>query len=98
MQIWDVVKRKLILSHLSTFDTLYGASWSPDGSKIAFGCADNTIRAIDSTSGQQVLFGGAHSDWVMGTVFSQDGLHLVSVSRDRSVKFTEVPTQRLSIT
>ena len=25
-----------------TFDTVYGASWSPDGTKIAFGCADNT--------------------------------------------------------
>ena len=30
----------------------------------------------------------------MGTVFSQDGQHLVSVSRDRSVKLTEVPTNR----
>jgi WD40 repeat protein len=94
VQIWDAQKRKLVHSHLSTYDTLYGVSWSPDGGKVAFGCADNTIRAIDSTSGQQVLFQGAHSDWVMGTVFSQDGQHLVSVSRDRSVKLTEVPTQR----
>jgi WD40 repeat protein len=30
----------------------------------------------------------------MATVFSQDGQHLVSVSRDRSVKLTEVPTNR----
>ena len=50
-----------------TFDTLYGVSWSPDGTKVAFGCADNTVRAIDAATGKQVLFQGAHADWVLGT-------------------------------
>ena len=31
---------------------------------------------------------------MLGTVFSQDGLHLVSVGRDMSMKLTEVGTQR----
>lgn len=93
-QIWDVAKKRLKQSVSVTFDTLYGVSWSPDGTKIAFGCPDNTIRAIDSQSGKQVLFQGAHSDWVLGTAFSQDGKHVVSVSRDMSVKLTVVETQR----
>jgi WD40 repeat protein len=38
-----------------TYDTIYGVSWSPDGTKLAFGCADNTLRAIDVASGEQVL-------------------------------------------
>jgi WD40 repeat protein/mono/diheme cytochrome c family protein len=94
VQIWDVAKRKLQLSLPVTFDTVYGASWSPDGSKIAFGCADNTLRAIDAKTGKQVLFQGAHNDWVLETVFSVDASHLVSVSRDMSMKLTEVATQR----
>jgi WD40 repeat protein len=94
VQIWDVVQHKLKLSAPFTFDTLYGVSWSPDASKVAFGCADNTLRAIDAQNGKQVLFQGAHSDWVLGTVFSVDGTHLVSISRDRSMKLTEVATQR----
>ena len=94
VQIWDVAKRKLRLSLPVTFDTVYGASWSPDGSKVAFGCADNTLRAIDAQSGKQVLYQGAHSDWVLETVFSTDASHLISVSRDMSMKLTEVPTQR----
>src|SRR5207253_10331897 len=61
---------------------------------IAFGCADNTLRAIDAKNGKQVLYQGAHSDWVLGTVFSADASHLVSISRDRSMKLTEVATQR----
>jgi WD40 repeat protein len=94
VQIWDVAKKSLKLSVPITYDTVYGASWSPDGSKIAFGCADNTVRAIDARTGKQVLFQGAHNDWVLDTTFSTDGSHLVSVSRDMSMKLTEVATQR----
>jgi len=94
VQIWDVSKRKLKVSAPLTFDTLYGASWSPDGKLVAVGCIDNTVRAIDPTTGKQALQMGTHSDWVLGTVFSRDGLHLASVSRDMSMKLTEVATQR----
>ena len=52
VQVWDVAKRKLVLSVPVTYDTVYGASWSPDGTKIAFGCADNGVRAIDAKTGQ----------------------------------------------
>lgn len=94
IQIWDVAKRKLVLPLTVTFDTVYGVSWAPDASKVAFGCADNTVRAIDPLTGKQVLQMGTHSDWVLGTVFSRDGLHLASVSRDMSTKLTEVQTER----
>jgi WD40 repeat protein/mono/diheme cytochrome c family protein len=94
VQIWNVAKRKLKLSLPVTYDTVYGVSWSPDGKKVAFGCSDNTLRAIDAETGQQVLFQGAHNDWVLETVFSVDGSYVVSVSRDRSMKLIEVATQR----
>src|SRR5262249_14113668 len=79
VQVWDMAKRKLILSVPVTYDTVYGASWSPDGTKIAFGCGDNTVRAIDAKTGEQVLYQGSHTDWVLDTVFSKDGSHLMSV-------------------
>jgi len=94
VQIWDVAKKNLKLSVSVTFDTLYGARWSPDGNLVSFGCGDNTLRVIDARDGKQVLFQGAHNDWVLETVFSTDGSHLVSVSRDMSMKLTEVATQR----
>jgi Planctomycete cytochrome C/WD domain, G-beta repeat len=94
IQIWDVEKHKLKLSVPTTYDTVYGVSWSHDSTKIAYGCADNTLRAIDAATGKQILFQGAHSDWVLGTVFSRDSRFVVSISRDRSMKLTEVTTQR----
>jgi WD40 repeat protein/mono/diheme cytochrome c family protein len=94
VQIWDVAKRKLSLSVPVTFDTVYGASWSPDGTKVAFGCTDDTVRAIDAKTGEQVLFLGAHNDWAQDTVFSADGSYLISVGRDMAAKLTEMATQR----
>ena len=94
VQIWDFAKQKLKISIPVTFDTVYGVSWSPDGSHLAFGCSDNTVRAVDPKTGKQLLQMGTHSDWVLGTVFSRDGLHLASVSRDMSTKLTEVQSER----
>lgn len=94
VQVWDVAKQELLLSKSVTYDTIYGGSWSPDGKLIAFGCADNTVRAIDSATGEQVLFQGAHNDWVRDTVFSVDGSHMVSVGRDMTAKLIEVATER----
>jgi mono/diheme cytochrome c family protein len=94
IQVWNHKREDLVTSVPVTFDTVYGVSWSPNGKAIAFGCIDNTVRAIDPATGRQTLQMGTHTDWVLGTVFSQDGEHVASVSRDMSVRLTEVPTQR----
>jgi WD40 repeat protein len=94
VQVWDVAERSLKLSLSVTFDTIRGVSWSGDGTKLAFGCADNSLRAIETVTGKQVLYQGAHSDWVLDTTFSTDASHVISVSRDRSMKLTEVATER----
>ncbi len=94
VQIWDIAKRELKLSKMIGYDTLYGVSWSPNGKLISVGCPDNTLRGLDATTGEQVLFSGAHSDWVLDTVFSVNSDHIITVSRDMSMKLVEVATQR----
>ena len=94
VQIWDVADGRLLLSYPVSFDTVYGGTWSPDGKLVAFGCTDNSVRAIDAVTGQQVLFQGAHEDWVLDTVFAPRGDHVISLGRDMSVKLTELATQR----
>ena len=94
VQIWNVEKLSLDISVPVTYDTVYGISWSPDGTKVAFGCTDNTVRAIDAKSGKQVLFMGGHNDWVLDSVFSTDGSHLISTGRDQTAKLTKVDEER----
>ena len=84
----------LALSIPITADTIYGASWSPDGKLIAVGCSDTIVRGFDTETGEQVFFNGAHDDWALDTVFSADGSHLVSVGRDMTTKLYKVDTQR----
>ena len=95
VQVWDVAKRALKISVPVTYDTVYGAAWSPDNTLISFGCSDNTLRAIRVTDGKQVLFMGGHNDWVLDSVFSRDGKQVISVGRDMTAKHTEVETERL---
>ena len=94
VQIWNVADRTLLASIPVTNDSVFGASWSPDGKRVAFGGTDKSVRVVDAETGEQVLFQTAHDDWVLGTAFSVDGGHLVSVGRDMTAKLIEVPTQR----
>ena len=99
LQVWDLyegeaLKPKLSLSVPVTYDTIYGASWSPDGKLIAVGCSDKVVRGFDSTTGAQVFFNMAHDDWSVGTAFSVDGAYLASIGRDMSSKLYDVKTQR----
>lgn len=93
LQVWEVASGKLQLSISVGSDTLSGAQWSPDGKRIAFGSV-NIVRGVDAETGEEVLFQGAHEDWVMDTAFTSDGSHVVSVARDMTCKLTEVATQR----
>lgn len=94
IQIWDIASRQLRTSVPVGFDTTYGVNWSPDGRLVSFGCPDKTVRAIEAATGRQVLQQMAHEDWVLDTVFSTNGSHVISVGRDMTAKLTEIPTQR----
>lgn len=94
LQIWDIAARQLKFSLTVGYDTLYGAAWSPNQKYVSFGCPDNTVRAIEVETGKQVFFNGAHNDWVLDTTFSVKSDHVITVSRDMSMKLIEFGTQR----
>ncbi len=89
VQWWDTAAGRLLRTAELPDDTVFGASLSPDGSKVAVGCADNTVHAFETASGKELYKIGSHENWVLGTVFSADGKRLVSVGRDRAAKIMD---------
>lgn len=92
VQIWDARKGALLHSVALTNDTVFGASLSPDGTTIAAGGADNTVRILDARTGKELHKIGNHEDWVLATVFGKDGKRIVSAGRDRAAKLTDTAT------
>ena len=92
VQLWDVAEKKLKQSVAISFDTLFGASFSDDSSQLAFGSFDNKARVLNVADGKVIMSMDAHSDLVFATTFSLKNDHLISVSRDMSMKLTEIKT------
>ena len=92
VQLWDTETNTLIKAMRSSYDTVYGLSFSPDASRVAFGCSDQTVRVLSVEDEKELVKFDNHSDWVFGTIFSVDGSHFVSCGRDTALKLVEVDT------
>lgn len=89
VQIWDAKSGKLLRSARLTNDTVFGASLAPDASKIAVGCADNTVHVFETASGKELYKISNHENWVLATVFGVDSKRFVSASPDRAAKLVD---------
>jgi WD40 repeat protein len=89
IQFWEPHEGRLLRATETTADTVFGASLSPDASKVAVGCADNTVRAFETATGKELYKIGVHENWVLGTAFGIDSKRLVSVGRDRAAKLID---------
>ena len=67
-------------------------AWSVDGSKIASGSDDMTVRVWNSTTGNELLKIEGHTDWVWSVSFSPDGSRIVSGSQDKTVRVWDIQT------
>ncbi|WP_198141281.1 c-type cytochrome domain-containing protein [Verrucomicrobium spinosum] len=67
-------------------DTVLAVGFSPDGSLLAAGGTDNTVRVYYTSDWTPAWKAEAHADWVTSLTFAPDGKHVVSTSRDRTAK------------
>jgi WD40 repeat protein len=89
IQFWEPHEGRLLRTAEATGDTVFGASLAPDASKVAVGCADNSVRAFETATGKELYKISTHENWVLGTTFGIDSKRLVSVGRDRAAKLID---------
>ena len=83
------------LQHTLTHpNSVYSAAFSPDGSRIASGSLDNTIKLWDAATGRELARWRGHGDGVCTVVFAPDGKTLFSASLDRSLRVWNVESGR----
>jgi len=90
VQIWNLETKSLAGSWKYTADTVFGINFSPDGSQLAFGCADKSARVISAADGKELLKLDQHTDWCLGALFTVDGKRLLSAGRDQAMKLTAI--------
>ncbi len=69
-------------------------AFSPNGSRIASGSNDYTIRLWDSTTGMELGCLRGHVDEVNSVAFSPDGSQIVSASSDDTVRIWNANTRQ----
>jgi WD40 repeat protein len=79
----------LFLGHT---DPVCSVSWSPDGTRIASGSVDESVRVWDAATGQCVSILNGHSNYVSSVSWSPDGTRIASGSYDNSVRVWDAAT------
>jgi WD40 repeat protein len=74
-------------------DYIFFVAFSPDGSKIVSGSADNTIRIWDASTGVEMLPPLQGHDQVINSVaFSPDGSKIISRDYDKTIRVWDAST------
>ena len=72
---------------LTTFpDVASSVAISPDGLRVAAGCADGSVVCVELATAKQLWTSKVHADQITGLAFSANGQFVASTGRDKVVK------------
>lgn len=71
-------------------DTVYALAWNHDGTLLASGSADRSVKVWDPANGKRLFTLGDPTDWVYCLAWSPDRKHLAAGSADKCVRIWSV--------
>ena len=94
IELWDLEKRRTVATLEGHSEAVWTVSFSPDGSILASGSGDETVKLWDTVTGKPLATLEGHSDRVTSVSFSPDGGILATGSGDETVKLWDVATRQ----
>jgi len=95
--VWDVRTGKQLLDLRGHSAMVNGVAFSPDGTRIATGSNDHTIKLWTADTGEEVFTIRDHRSGVLSLDYSPDGNRLLSGSIDKSVRiFDATPMPKVN--
>ena len=91
----DVGPTRTLAGHTGSVDSV---TFSPDGSVLASGSYDKSIKLWDVATGEEIRTLTGHMYAIYSVTFSPDGRTLASASYDKTIKLWNVRTGELTHT
>ena len=94
MRLWDASSGEALAVLRGHESGVLSVAFSPDGSRIASGSYDKTVRLWDASSGQELAVLRGHEGSVWSVAFSPDGSRIASGSADGTVRLWDTVAYR----
>jgi hypothetical protein len=88
----------LLTNLVATADAMLTVAFNADGSLLAAGGADNSIRIFRTANWEPTVTIQQHADWVTSVAFNPDGTKVISASRDRTARIYDAESGELETT
>ncbi|GIJ26736.1 hypothetical protein Vqi01_18980 [Micromonospora qiuiae] len=88
--LWDVASGRQVRTYDKGGGTVFGVALSPDGSLLAAGGENNSVRVWQTATGRRVAVLTGHEKYVTSVDFSPNGWLLASGSADGTVRLWDV--------
>ena len=93
IQLWDIATGQPVGAFTKRGGaTIQSVHFNPDGTTLATGGTDGTVRLWDVKTGTETRVLTGHSRWVTSVAFSPDGSTLASGSWDKTVRLWHATT------
>ncbi len=104
LKLWDVAsgKTRTVMDTArfgtTTAGSVESVAFSPDGTTVASGSTDGTVKLWHAATGQLKSTLKGHTSQLISVAYSPDGKTLASVGHDRTVKLWDMATGELKTT